>query len=148
MSSKHQALIPHLIVDRGTAAIEFYQRAFNARELYRLNEPDGRVAHAELEVAGCLFMLADEYPNLKCLGPRSLGGTPCALTLYVDDVDAAVARAVNAGAELERPIQDEFYGDRVGALRDPFGHRWSLHTRRETLSGDEIKARYAKLTTA
>ena len=144
--SQPQALIPHLIVDGGAAAIEFYLRAFNARELYRLNEGDGRVAHAELEVNGCVFMLADEYPDLKCLSPSRLGGNACSLSLYVEDVDRAVARAVAAGAQLERPVKDEFYGDRVGTLRDPFGHRWSLHTRREALSADQIKARYAELT--
>jgi uncharacterized glyoxalase superfamily protein PhnB len=145
MDTKAQRVIPQLIVDRGSEAIDFYVRAFGARELYRLPEADGKVAHAELEIAGCVIMLADEYPDLKCIGPRRLGGTPCALTVYVDDVDSVVARAVAAGATAERPIEDEFYGDRVGWLRDPFGHRWAIHTRGEQLSSDEIKARYAQL---
>jgi PhnB protein len=145
MDTKTQSVIPQLIVDGASEAIDFYVRAFGARELYRLPEPDGKVAHAELEIAGSVIMLADEYPDLKCIGPRRLGGTPCALTVYVDDVDSVVARAVAAGATAERPIEDEFYGDRVGWLRDPFGHRWAIHTRREQLSSDEIKARYAQL---
>jgi uncharacterized glyoxalase superfamily protein PhnB len=140
-----QNVILQLIVDGGAAAIDFYVRALGARELYRLPEPDGRVAHAELEIAGSVIMLADEYPDLKAIGPKRLGGTPCSLSVYVDDVDRVVAQAVAAGAVAERPIQDEFYGDRVGWIRDPFGHRWAIHTRREQLDAEAIKKRYAEL---
>ena len=124
-----QTIFPSIIVDRGVAALEFYVRAFGARELYRLAYADGTIAHAELEVAGNVIQLADEHPNLGLFGPRKLGGAPSSLAFYVDDVDRVIARAVAEGAELERPVKDEFYGDRVGWLRDPFGHRWSVGDR-------------------
>ncbi|HKU42381.1 MAG TPA: VOC family protein [Polyangiales bacterium] len=143
-----QTLIPHLFVHDGSAALDFYVRVFGGTQRYELREPSGRLAHAEIELSGNLLMLAEEYPELKGFGPRKLGGTPCSFALYVDDVDAVVARACAAGAELERPIANEFYGDRVGWLRDPFGHRWSIHTRREELSSDEIRARFEKLISA
>jgi PhnB protein len=138
-------LIPQLVVDGGVAAIDFYVRAFGARELYRLLEDSGKLAHAELELAGHVFMLADEYPDYNCVSPKRFSGSSSSISVRVEDVDAFVARAVAAGATAERPIQDEFYGDRVGWIRDPFGHRWSFHTRREEVSHDEIKRRYAEM---
>lgn len=141
----NQTLIPSIIVDRGVAALEFYVRAFGARELYRLTYPNGTIAHAEIELAGQVVQLADEHPDLKLFGPRKLGGSSSALAFYVDDVDGAVARATAAGAELLEPVKDEFYGDRVGTLRDPFGHRWTVHTRREKLTREDIQARFADL---
>ncbi len=143
--TSHQTVIPSIIVDRGVAALEFYSRAFGARELYRLAYADGTIAHAEFELAGCVIQLADEHPNLNLFGPRKLGGAPSSLAFYVDDVDRVVAQAVAAGAELERPVKDEFYGDRVGWLRDPFGHRWSVHTRRAHLTNEEIQAKFADM---
>jgi PhnB protein len=143
--ASEQTVFPSLIVDRGVAALEFYVRAFGARELYRLTYADGRIAHAELEIAGNVVQVADEHPSLELFGPRKLAGVSCSLAFYVDDVDRVVAQAVAEGAEIERPIQDEFYGDRVGWLRDPFGHRWSVHTRRERLTNEEIQARFADL---
>jgi PhnB protein len=133
-------------VKGGTAAIEFYKRAFGARELYRLDGEAGKIAHAELELNGSVLTLADEYPEYHFVGPKTLGGTPCCLSLYVDDVDAFAARASAAGAEIERPVRDEFYGDRVVNLRDPFGHRWSIHTRKEVLTEAQVRERFAKLT--
>jgi PhnB protein len=135
-------LTPHLIVDGAAAAIEFYKRAFGATELYRLAEPSGRIGHAELRVEGALLALADEYPEHGHVGPARLGGSGCSLSLQVADVDAVVARAIEAGATAERPITDEFYGDRVGWLRDPFGHRWSVRTAREQLTTETIKQRF------
>jgi len=140
-----QTLFPHIIVDRGVAALEFYTRAFGARVLYSLKNPNGTIAHAELEIAGSVLQLADEYPALKAFAPRNLAGTSSSLAFYVDDVDRAVAQAVAAGGELERPIADEFYGDRVGWVRDPFGHRWAIHTRREQLTNADIQKRFADL---
>lgn len=136
-------LIPHLIVRGGAEAIAFYQRAFGAELDYDLVEPGGRVGHAEMRIGAARFALADEYPEYDCLSPRTRGGTSIALTFYVADVDAAAARAIEAGATLERPIADEFYGDRVASLRDPFGHRWSLHTRIEEVSPEEMRRRMA-----
>jgi PhnB protein len=143
-NDKRQALIPSLIVDGGAAAIDFYVRAFGAKELYRLAEGE-KIAHAELELMGQVIMLADEYPELGLVGPKKLSGTASSLNVYVPDVDALAARAVELGAKAERPISDEFYGDRVAWLRDPFGHRWSFHTPLENVSPDEIKRRYAKM---
>ena len=145
MSKSNQALIPALSVDGGAAALAFYKRAFGATERYRLEEPGGKIAHAELELLGSTLMLADEYPELGFVGPHKLSGSATHLTLYVPDVDAFAARAVEAGAKIERPMRDEFYGDRVVSLRDPFGHQWSIHTRKENLSDEEIKQRYEKL---
>jgi uncharacterized glyoxalase superfamily protein PhnB len=140
------SIAPYLIVDGGAAALAFYVHAFGAEEDYRLTDPSGRIGHAELKLGTVLLMLADEHPELDLLGPKRRGGTSCSLALTVPDVDTFVARAVAAGATLERPIKDEFYGQRVGWLRDPFGHRWSI-AGGEPLSGEEIKKRYAQLMT-
>lgn len=134
-------IIPHLIVRGGTAAIAFYQTAFGAELVYELKQPDNVLAHAEMTLGGARFMLADEFPEFDCISPQGRGGTTVHLSFYVPDVDAAAARAVAAGAVLERPVVDEFYGDRVAQLRDPFGHRWSLHTRIEDVSPQEMQRR-------
>ena len=134
-------LLPHLIVNGGAEAIAFYQRAFGAELVFDLFGQDGRLGHAEMTLAGSRFMLADEFPEMECLAPTTRGGTSVSLALYVDDVDKLAARAVDAGAVLERPIVDEFYGDRVAHIRDPFGHRWTLHTRVEDVSPEEMRRR-------
>jgi PhnB protein len=144
MTRSHK-LIPYLIVDGGIAAIDFYVRALGAVEVYRLLEGE-RIAHAELTIEGAPFALADEYPNIDCIGPIRRGGTTVSLGVYVGDVDATVARALAAGARLERPVTDEFYGERVGWIRDPFGHRWSLNSIIEELSPAEIHERYVALS--
>lgn len=136
-----QRLFPYLVVRDATRAIDFYARAFEAREILRLPMPDGRVGHAELAVGGASFWLADEYPEMKVVGPATLGGTSVSLSLYVEDVDAFVTRAAAHGAIVERPPRDEFYGDRTGVLVDPFGHRWMIHTRREEVLPDEMRRR-------
>ena len=138
-----QKLFPHLIVRGAAQAIDFYVRAFGAEETLRLDMPGGKVGHAELSFAGVGIMLADEFPEMDCLSPQARGGTTMSTAVYVADVDAFVARAIAAGAKLQRPIKDEFYGDRVAWLEDPFGHRWSFHTRREIVSPAEMKARMA-----
>lgn len=134
-------VVPYLIVRGAREAIDFYVRAFDAHLLYDLEMPGGAIAHAELTVAGQRFMLADEFPDMGYLGPQSRGGTSVSLVVYVDDVDAVVARAVKEGATVERPVEDQFFGDRVGHLVDPFEHRWSFHTRLEDLTPDEIRER-------
>jgi PhnB protein len=134
-------MCPYLIVRGAAAAIEFYARAFGARELFRLQEPSGKVGHAELELRGARFMLADEYPDFGALGPVSIGGTAVAIHLYVDDVDALMAKAVSAGATLLQPPRDEFFGERVGLLVDPFGHKWHFASRKETVSPEEMQRR-------
>jgi PhnB protein len=132
---------PYLIVKGAPRAIEFYAKAFGAKEVYRLSEPSGKVGHAELEIGGARFMLADEYPDFGALSPVTIGGTPVSIHLYVADVDQTVAKAVEAGATLLRPLTDEFFGDRVAMVSDPFGHKWHLATRKEEVSPDEMQKR-------
>lgn len=136
------ALSPHLVVKGAARAIDFYVRAFGARELFRLTEPGGKVGHAELDVGGARFALADEYPDFGALSPQSIGGSPVAIHLYVADVDAVAARATEFGALLLRPVRDEFYGDRVAMIADPFGHKWQVASRREDVSPTEMQRRF------
>lgn len=136
-----QRLVPYLTVKGAADALAFYVRAFGAVETMRIADPSGVVGHAELTIDGVQIMLSDEFPDYDCLSPQTLGGSSSSLTLYVDDVDAAAQRAVHAGATLTRPIKDEFYGERVARLKDPFGHKWALHTRLEQLSNEEVERR-------
>lgn len=138
-------LIPYLVVRDASRAIDFYTRIWGAIETIRLDLPGGNIAHAELDIAGARVAIADEYPELDVLGPATRGGTTVSLILYVDDVDSAVERALAAGATLERPISNEFHGDRMAWVRDPFGHRWALATRIEEVSVDEMKRRFAAM---
>jgi PhnB protein len=119
---------PHLICADASAAIEFYKKAFNASETSRLPGPRGRLMHASLRIGDSAVMLVDEMPEHGALGPKSLKGSPVAIHLYVEDVDAMAAQAVAAGAKLTMPVCDMFWGDRYGQLEDPFGHRWSIAT--------------------
>jgi PhnB protein len=135
---------PYLIVQGAARAIEFYRQAFGASESARLAAPDGRVMHAEIKIGDSPIMLADELPEMGARGPQALGGSPVFLLLYVEDVDAATARAVAVGAKVLRPVQDQFYGDRSGTVTDPFGHTWTIATRKENLSLDEIRTRAAR----
>lgn len=134
-----------LVLKDAPAALDFYARAFGAKEKYRLTEPSGRVGHAEMDLGGVTLMLSDEYPDYGIVGPQSRGGTTCSLNLRVEDVDAAAQRAIDAGATLERPIKDEFYGDRAAHLRDPFGHRWALNARIEEVSPEEMQRRFTEM---
>jgi PhnB protein len=138
------ALIPCLIVDGGAEAMRFYQRAFGAEERLLLKLPDGRI-HGEIDVAGARVQISDEYPEMGYTGPKKRGGSTVNLALYVVEVEAAVERAVAAGASLERPIADEFYGDRVGHIVDPYGHRWSFHARIEDVTPEEMQRRADRL---
>jgi PhnB protein len=133
----------YLHVDDGAAAIEFYTRVFGARETFRLQGDDGRVAHAELQLGPATLMLADEHPELGIRGPRALGGTGTTLHLHVDDADALTRRAEAAGATVLRPPADQAHGERQSRIRDPFGHEWLLgHPIGEPLSNDEIQRRF------
>ena len=142
----YHAITPYLVLDGATRAIEFYRSVFGATELARLDQPDGRIGHAELRIGDAMLMLADEAPAMGFRGPAAIGGTPVSLLLYVDDVDAVFARAVAAGATALRPVKDEFYGDRAGTLRDPFGHVWTVATHVEDVSPDEMQRRMASLS--
>lgn len=137
----YHSVTPYLIVKGGTKAIEFYERAFGAREIYRMMQPDGRVGHAELQIGDSRIMLADESPDLGARSPQSIGGSPVTIHLYVPDVDATVERAVAAGAKVTRPVADRFYGDRNGSVTDPFGHVWFVSTHTEDVSAEEIERR-------
>lgn len=137
----YASITPYLIAKDAARAIEFYKQAFGATELMRLAQPDGRVGHAEIRIGDSRLMIADEFPEMDARGPQSIGGSPVGLLLYVEDVDAVAARAVAAGATLVRPIEDKFYGDRSGTLRDPFGHIWHVSTHKEDVPPDEIGRR-------
>jgi uncharacterized glyoxalase superfamily protein PhnB len=141
-----EGLVPHLVVQNASKAIEFYKSAFGAEELKRVPAPDGRILHAELRLANTHVFLADDFPEM-CGGqsrhPLALKGTPLTLHHYVNDVDAAIGRAQSAGATVKMPAQDMFWGDRYGVIEDPFGHQWSFATRLTDLTPDEM-ARAAK----
>jgi PhnB protein len=134
------------MVRDATKALAFYLEAFAAEELMRFEGPPGRIAHAEVKIGDSHVMLADENPEEGFVGPQTLGGAGVSLLLYVRDVDATFARAVAAGATVRRPVADQFYGDRVGTLTDPFGHVWSIATHHEDVSVEEAKRRMASLS--
>lgn len=127
---------------RGAAdAIEYYKRAFGATEISRCAAPDGKVMHAEIKIGDTRLMLADECPEMNFNSPLTIGGTPCFLHLYVEDVDTVFKKACDAGAKVIRPVQNQFYGDRTGMITDPFGHCWNISTRIEDLTEEEINRR-------
>jgi PhnB protein len=135
-------VIPHLIVSDGNRAIEFYKKAFGAKELLRMPGPDGRsIGHAHLQIGGGALYLCDEVPAMNCRAPTSIGGTPVSMHIYVDDVDSAFARAVEAGTTVTMPLMNMFWGDRFGKVRDPFGHEWSLASHVEDVSPAEMQER-------
>jgi len=144
VSATRQTATPSLRVRNAAAAIDFYRRAFDARELMRFSDR-GRVAHAELAIGNSIVMLGEEAPAYGFPGPDALGGSPASMRLYVDDADAWVDRAVAAGARLITPVIDQFYGDRSGSVADPFGYHWTIATRVEDLSVDEMQRRLAAL---
>lgn len=140
----YHSVTPYLSVRGAAAAIEFYKKAFGAKEKMRM--PDGqRIAHAEIVVDGSHIMLADEYPERGFSAPQPGSKSPVGIMLYLKDVDAVAARAVNAGATLERPVEDQFYGDRLGSILDPFGHRWYIATHVEDVSPKEMQRRMQAL---
>ncbi len=134
-------LTPYLVVADADAAIAFYQQAFDAQLLLRLTTPDGKVGHGELQIGDSKLMLTEENPAWDAKGPLTLGGSPVFLALYVVDVDKTVTQALDAGAVLIRPVQDQFYGDRTGTLQDPFGHQWTLATHLEDVDDQELQRR-------
>ena len=133
------AVTPHLVCAGAAEAIEFYKKAFGALDEGRLPGPDGKLMHAVIRIGGSAVMLVDEMPQWGALGPKSLKGSPVTLHLYVEDVDAAVKRAVAAGAKVTMPVEDMFWGDRYGKLEDPFGHHWSVATHKRDVSDAEMK---------
>jgi PhnB protein len=136
---------PYLYVDGARQAIDFYRSIFDATERMSMPGPDGKVGHAELTIGDSVIMLADEFPDMGAQGPKSVGGSPVTIHVYVEDVDATFDRAVNAGASVLRPVEDKFYGDRGGEFEDPFGHRWSIATHVEDLSPEEMQRRMGEM---
>jgi len=141
----YHTVTPYLIVNNASEAIQFYKKALGAIEVLRLPSPDGKVMHAEIKIGDSMVMLADEFPDRDIRGPLSLGGSPVSICLYVEDVDKAFKRAVDAGGEESRPLQDQFYGDRSGTIKDPYGHNWTIATHKEDLTNDEIEKRFAEM---
>jgi PhnB protein len=141
----YRNVTPYLIVNEAAKAIDYYRKVFKAKERMRMPAPGGRIGHAELEIGDSVVMLADENPEMNARSPRSVGGSPISLLLYVEDVDATVDRAVAAGAKLKRPVADQFYGDRTGGIEDPFGHQWYLATHVEDVSPEEMRKRSEQL---
>jgi PhnB protein len=137
----YRTATPYLIVKGAVDAIEFYKRAFGATEMLRMADPQGGVAHAEIKIGDSVIMLADEHPSMGYRGPRSIGGSSVSILLYLEDVDAVFARAIKAGAKSQRPVMNQFYGDRSGTLEDPFGHVWTVATHVEDVPPAEMKRR-------
>ena len=134
-------LSPYLCIDGAARAIEFYVDVLGATERMRMDGPDGRIGHAELELGNSVIMLADEYPDIGFLSPTRIGGTAVTLHAYVEDVDAVFDKALAAGAKALRPVENQFYGDRSGQFEDPFGHRWNVATHVEDVDAEEMARR-------
>lgn len=135
----YHTITPHLVLNDSNSAIQFYQKAFGAEEIFRMPGPGGKgVMHAEIRIGNSPIMLNDEFPGMGTKSPKSLGGTTFTIHLYVDDVDKAFERAVAAGAKVEMPVSDMFWGDRYGKLSDPFGYHWSIATHTKDLTAEEI----------
>ena len=142
----YHSVTPYLILDDATAALEFYKKALGAVELMRFPAPGGKIGHAEIKIGDSPVMLADENPEMDARSARTIGGSPISLMVYVEDVDALVARAVAAGAKIVRPVANQFYGDRTGGIDDPFGFHWYIATHIEDVPPDELEKRAAKAT--
>jgi PhnB protein len=137
----YHSVTPYLMVKGGAEALEFYKKAFGAKERFRIPGPGGKLMHAEFEIGDSIIMLADEFPEMGAVSPTTLKGTPVGIHLYVEKVDEVFAQAVAAGATVERPLQNQFYGDRSGGVIDPFGHKWYIATHVEDVSDEELARR-------
>ena len=136
-----RSVTPYLTVNDAVSALDFYKRAFGAREVVRMDGPGGKIGHAEIKIGDSMIMLGDEMPGSGCRSPLSLGGTTSGIMLYVENVDAVFNQAVSAGAQVEAPLADMFWGDRYGRLKDPFGHSWSVATHTEDVAPSEMSKR-------
>jgi PhnB protein len=137
-------LYAYLRVKDASSAVAYYANAFGAVEKFRLTEPGGRIGHLELDFGGSTILLSDEFPEFGLVGPRTLGGTPIQIHIHVDDADEVIAKAVEAGAEVVRKAEDKFWGERLGVVRDPFGHVWMVGHSIETVSTDQMQRRYTE----
>ncbi len=138
----YHSVTPYLVVDGAAAALDYYKEAFGATELFRM-EHAGRIGHAEFKIGDSPIMVADEFPEMGHVGPKKLGGSPVGIMIYVEDVDAIYNRALAKGGVEVKPLQDQFYGDRSGTLKDPFGHLWTVATHKEDVSPEEMEKRMA-----
>jgi len=138
----YHSVTPYLIISGAAEAIEFYKKAFGAIELFRMDH-QGKIGHAEIRIGDSPIMLADEQPAMGYVGPQALGGTPVSLMIYVDDVDAIYKQAISSGAVELKALQDQFYGDRSGTLKDPYGHIWTIATHKEDVTPEEMDKRIA-----
>jgi PhnB protein len=137
----YHSVSPYLAVDDAAAAIEFYKRAFGAKERLRMDAPGGKIGHAELEIGDSIVMLSDPFPQSSTKSPKELGGTSCSVMLYVEDVDEVFKQAVDAGATVTMEVENQFWGDRFGSVTDPFGHSWSISTHVEDVPPEEMAER-------
>jgi PhnB protein len=137
----YHSVTPYLIINGAADALEYYKKAFGATELMRMPAPEGKIGHAEIKIGDSPIMLADEFPEMGYKSPQSLGGSPVSIMIYVDDVDTVFKQAVAAGGKEQRPVKDQFYGDRSGTLEDPFGHVWHVATHKEDISPEEMERR-------
>ncbi len=138
----YHSVTPYLVIKGAAAAIDYYKKAFGATELFRM-EHEGKIGHAEIKIGDSPIMLADEHPEMGHVGPKTLGGTPVGIMIYVDDVDTIYKQAIAEGGVEFKPLQDQFYGDRSGTLTDPFGHLWTVATHKEDVSPEEMDRRMA-----
>ena len=141
----YHSVTPYLIIDGSSRALDYYKRVFGATERMRMPGPEGKIGHAEISIGDSMIMLADEHPEMGARAPRTVGGSAVSIMLYVNDVDATVKTAVAEGAKLLQPVEDKFYGDRMGTIEDPFGHHWHVGTHREDVPLDELKRRAAAM---
>ena len=141
----YHTVTPYLIMKDASAAIRFYETAFNANERMRFNKPDGRIAHAEIQIGDSIIMLADEFPEMQAHSPIFYEGSPIKIHLYVTDVDVLFQQAVDAGAKVIRPLADQFYGDRSGAVMDPEGYTWFIATHKKDMTENEVRAAASKM---
>jgi PhnB protein len=139
---------PYLVVEGAAEAIDFYTRVFGAKEQMRMPAPGGKIGHAEIKIGDSVVMLADAVPEMGHKSPRALGGSPISLLLYVEDADATVKKATENGGKVVRPVENQFYGDRMGGIEDPFGHQWYVATHVEDVSPEEMKRRMEAMVPA
>jgi len=144
----YHSVTPYLIINGASEAIAYYQKAFGATELFRMPAPEGKIGHAEIKIGDSPIMLADEYPEMGYKSPRTLGGSPVSIMIYVEDVDTVFDQAIAAGGKAQRPVKDQFYGDRSGTLEDPFGHVWHVATHKEDVTPEEMEKRMKAHTAA
>jgi PhnB protein len=137
----YHSVTPYLVVEHAAKALEFYKNAFGAKEMFRMDGPGGKIAHAEIQIGDSRVMLADESPEMNSRAPGSIGGTPVSLMIYTENVDTVFKAALKAGGIQTRAVEDMFYGDRSGSLTDPFGHQWHIATHKEDLTPEEIQHR-------